>query len=208
MEITWLGHNCFRLRAKEAAVVTDPYDNRVSGYTLGRPNADLVTVSIDDPSHNNVGGVGGDPRLIDGPGEFEIAGASVVGVTINGENGARNVAFVIELEDIRVAHLGGISKVPSTEQIEEFSGVDILLIPVGGGGALDGAAAAETVSMIGPKLVMPMHFKTDVEKAKLDPVDRFLKEMGGKPGETHQKLAVTRSSLPEETQVVVLDYKR
>jgi L-ascorbate metabolism protein UlaG (beta-lactamase superfamily) len=207
MEITWLGHACFRLRAREATVVTDPYDNKVTGYTLNRPSADLVTVSIDDPAHNNVGGVGGDPRVIDAPGEYEIAGASVIGVPLPGKDG-RTVAYVIDLEDMRIAHLGAVASVPRTEQIEEFSDVDILLVPVGGGAALDAAAAAETVSLIGPKLVMPMHYKTPAEKQKLDPVDRFLKEMGGKPGETHQKLAVTRSSLPEETQVVVLEYRR
>ncbi|HXK32677.1 MAG TPA: MBL fold metallo-hydrolase [Dehalococcoidia bacterium] len=207
MEIIWLGHACFRLRAREATVVTDPYDNKVTGYTLNRPSADLVTVSIDDPAHNNAGGVGGDPRVIDAPGEYEIAGASVIGVPLPGKDG-RTVAYVIDLEDMRIAHLGATAAVPRTEEIEEFSDVDVLLVPVGGGLALDAAAAAETVSLIGPKLVMPMHYKTPAEKQKLDPVDRFLKEMGGKPGETFQKLSVTRSSLPEETQVVVLEYRR
>lgn len=207
MELTWLGHACVRLRAREAAVVTDPYDNKVTGYTLNRPNADLVTISIDDPAHNNAAGVGGDPRVIDAPGEYEIAGASVVGVAMPGKD-KRSVAYVIDLEDMRVAHLGGVATVPTTEQLEEFADVDILLVPVGGGAALDAAAAAETVSLIGPRLVMPIHYKTPAEKHRLDPVDRFLKEMGVKPDETHQKLTVTRSSLPEETQVVVLEYRR
>src|SRR5689334_13366418 len=72
MEITWLGHCCFRIRAKEATVVTDPCD-KSTGYTIGRPTADLVTVSAHDPGHDNIGGVAGDPRVIDAPGEFEIA---------------------------------------------------------------------------------------------------------------------------------------
>jgi L-ascorbate metabolism protein UlaG (beta-lactamase superfamily) len=212
MEITWLGHSCFRIRAKEATVVTDPCD-RSSGYSLGRPTADLVTVSIDDPAHNNVAGVAGDPRVIDGPGEFEIAGASVVGVTTFRDkektaDGGRNVAYVIELEDLRIGHLGGLGHVPTSDQVEEMGAIDILLVPVGGGDALDAPPAAETVSLLEPKLVIPMHYKTDVDKAKLDPVDRFLKEMGAKTTERHAKIAVTRSSLPDETQVLVLDYKR
>ena len=80
MEITWLGHCCFRIRAKEATVVTDPCD-RTTGYSLGRPTADLVTVSMDDRAHNYVEGVAGGPRVINGPGEFEIAHTSVVGVS-------------------------------------------------------------------------------------------------------------------------------
>ena len=210
MEITWLGHCCFRIRAKEATVVTDPCD-KSTGYTLGRPTADLVTVSIDNPAHNWVAGVAGDPRVIEGPGEFEIANVSVVGVTTRAGDSAaagRNVAYVIELEDLKICHLGGLNHVPTSDQIEEMGNVDILLVPVGGGDALGATVAAEAVSLIEAKIVIPMYYKTDAEKAPLDPIDRFLKEMGAKTGETHAKLAVTRSSLPEETQVLVIDYKR
>jgi len=210
MEITWLGHGCFRIRAKEATVVTDPVD-KTSGYSLGRPTADLITVSCDHPAHNAVGAIAGEPRVIDGPGEFEISGASVVGVTTwrgKDRSAGRNISYVIELEDVRIGHLGGIGHVPTSDQAEELGAVDILLVPVGGGDALDAATAAETVSLLEPKLVIPMHFKTDTDKQALDPVDRFLKEMSLKSDERHAKIAVTRSSLPDETQVLILDYKR
>jgi L-ascorbate metabolism protein UlaG (beta-lactamase superfamily) len=212
MEITWLGRSCFRIRAKEATVVTDPCD-RSTGYSLGRPTADIVTVSHSDPAHAYVDGVAGSPRLIEGPGEFEIAGTSIVGVTTyrgkekTPESG-RNVAYVIELEDMRVGHLGGIGHVPTSDQIETMGSVDILLVPVGGGESLDAPPAAETINLLEPKLVIPMNYKTDAEKAKLDPLDRFLKEMGAKSPEHHAKVTITRSSLPEETQVLVIDYKR
>jgi L-ascorbate metabolism protein UlaG (beta-lactamase superfamily) len=212
MEITWLGRACFRIRAKEATVVTDPPD-KSTGYSLGRPTADIVTVSHSDPAHSYVDGIAGSPRRIDGPGEFEIAGASIVGVTTwrgkerQPESG-RNIAFVIELEDLRIGHLGGIGHVPTSDQLEEMGAVDILLVPVGGGDSLDATPAAETVNLIEPKLVIPMNYRTDIDKAKLDPVDRFLKEMGGQKPETHAKVTVTRSSLPEETQILVVDVKR
>jgi L-ascorbate metabolism protein UlaG (beta-lactamase superfamily) len=211
MEITWLGHCCFRLKAKEATVVTDPCD-KTTGYSLGRPTADLVTVSIEDPAHNYVSGVAGDPRVINGPGEFEIAGASVVGVTTyrdkeKAAGAGRNIVYVIDLEELRICHLGGIGHVPTSDQVEEIGAVDILLVPVGGGSSLDAPPAAEAVSMLEPRLVIPMHFQTDVERMKLDPVDRFLKEMGAKATEKHAKIAVTRSSLPEAAQVFILDYK-
>lgn len=213
MEITWLGRSCFRIKGKEAVVVTDPYDNKVTGYTLGRPTADIVTISHSDPAHANAEGVAGSPRVIEGPGEFEIAGASIVGVaTFRGKEktpeSGRNVAYVIELEDIRIGHLGGIGHVPTSDQLEQLASVDILLVPVGGGESLDAPPAAETVSLIEPKIVIPMNYKTDADKANLDPVDRFLKEMGAKGPEHHAKVTVTRSTLPEETQVLVVDYKR
>jgi len=212
MEIVWLGHACVRIRAKEATIVADPCD-KSSGYSLGRPTADLVTVSFDDRAHNYAEGVAGQPRVLSGPGEYEIAGASVVGVATWHDReakaaGARNVVFVYDLEDLRICHLGAIGGVPTSDQLEEIGSVDILLVPVGGGDSLDAPAASEAVSLIEPGLVIPINFATDVDKMKLDPVDRFLKEMGAKPGERHAKVAVTRSSLPDETQVLVLDYKR
>jgi len=209
MEIIWLGHCCFRLKAKEATVVTDPCD-KTTGYTIARPTADLVTISVDDRAHNWVEGVAGSPRVIDGPGEFEIAGTSVVGIPTprDKEHKGGNIAYVIELEDLRIAHLGGIGAVPTSDQVEEMGAVDILLVPVGGGDSLEGPPAAETIALIEPRLVIPMHYKTDAERGPLDPVDRFLKEMGAKSPETHAKIAVTRNSLPEEMQIIVLDYKR
>lgn len=210
MEITWLGHGCFRIRAKEATVVTDPTDKK-TGYSLGRPTADLITVSCDDPAHNAVGAIASEPRVVDGPGEFEIRGVSLAGVaTARGKdkNEGRNVAFVIDLEDIRIGHLGAIGHVPTSDQAEEIGGIDILLVPVGGGCALDAAPAAETVALLEPKLVIPMHYKTDADTYKLDSLDRFLKEMGVKAEEHHAKIAVTKNSLPETTQVLVLDYKK
>jgi L-ascorbate metabolism protein UlaG (beta-lactamase superfamily) len=212
MEITWLGRSCMRIRAKEATVVTDPCD-RSTGYSLGRPTADIVTVSHSDPAHAYVEGVAGSPRVIEGPGEFEISGASIVGVaTFRGKEktpeSGKNVAYVIELEDMRIGHLGGIGHVPTSDQIEAMGGVDVLMVPVGGGESLDAPPAAETISLLEPKLVIPMNYRTDVEKAKLDPLDRFLKEMGAKSPEHHAKVTITRSSLPEETQVLVIDYKR
>jgi L-ascorbate metabolism protein UlaG (beta-lactamase superfamily) len=212
MELTWLGHACVRIRAKEATVLTDPCD-KATGYSLGRPTADIVTVSIHDGGHDYVDGVAGSPRVIDGPGEFEISGASIIGITtFRGKEkqieSGRNVAYVIEMEDLRIGHLGGIGHVPTSDQVEQMSNVEVLLVPVGGGESLDATAAAETVSLIEPRLVIPIHYKTDVEKTPLDAVDRFLKEMGAKSVEAQGKVAITRSSLPTETQVLVLELKR
>ena len=212
MEITWLGRACFRIRGKEATIVTDPPD-KSTGYSIGRPTADIVTVSNSQPAHSNVDGVAGNPRVIEGPGEFEIAGTSIIGVaTSRGQagqtEGGKNVAYVFEVEDMRIGHLGAIGHVPTSTQIEEMGGVDVLLVPVGGGDSLEPATAAETVNLLEPKLVVPMNYKTDAERDKLGSLDRFLKEMGAKSPEHHAKLTVTRSSLPEETQIMVIDYKR
>lgn len=212
MEIVWLGHACFRIRGREAAIVTDPCPPS-SGYHIGRPSAAIVTVSHDHPDHCYLKGMAGSPQVIDGPGEYEIEGVFITGVptyhdTRKGSARGKNVAFVLELEDVRVCHLGDLGHTPTAEQVEELSTVDILLIPVGGQTTIDGATAAEVVSLLEPRLVLPMHYRTPASTAALDPLDRFLREMGIKSYEPQAKLSVSRGSLPHETQVVVLDYKR
>ena len=213
MDITWLGHSCFRVRGRDATVVTDPCD-KSTGYNISRPTADIVTVSHDHPAHSNVSGVAGTPRVIRGPGEFEVAGVLIQGIQTfhdaakGGELG-KNTAYVLELDDVLICHLGDLGHVPTSEQVEELSGVDILLVPVGGGSTIGASAAAETVSLLEPKLVIPMHYKTPSAKVDLEPLERFLKEIGA-PGaldEKQPKLSVTKSTLPHEIKVQVMEYK-
>ena len=212
MEITWLGHSCFRIRGKEVALITDPYD-RSSGYTMGKPTASIVTVSHHHPDHDCVAMVSGKPRIVDGPGEYEISDVIITGIPSFHDNqrGAirgKNTAYLIQLDEVTVCHLGDLGHVPSSEQVEEMSDVDILLTPVGGVSTINAAAAAETVSLVQPKIVIPMHFKTEVVRRELEPLDRFLKEMGLKTVTPQPKLTVVKTSLPTQTQVVVLDYHR
>jgi len=212
MEITWLGHSCFRIRGKEATVITDPYDKSL-GYSLGKPTANIVTLSHHHPDHDHVASVSGKPKIVDGPGEYEISNVLITGIATfhdgqKGRSKGKNTAYLIEIDDVTVCHLGDLGHVLSPEQVEEMSDVDILLTPVGGVSTINAAAAAETVSLVQPKIVVPMHFKTDVVKRELEPLDKFLKEMGLKKTDPQPKLTISKTSLPAQTQVVVLDYRR
>lgn len=213
MEISWLGHSCFRLRGRDAAIVIDP-PAKSTGYNIGKPTANVVTVSHDHEGHNNVGTVAGSPLVVEGPGEFEIAGVLINGIRTyhddaQGAKLGKNTAYVFEIDDVRICHLGDLGHVPSKEQVEELSGVDVLLAPVGGHSTIGASAAAETISLLEPKLVIPMHYETPAAKGELDPIDRFLQEMGASKAqeEIQPKLSVTKSTLPEETKVQVLEYK-
>lgn len=211
MEIIWLGHSCFRIRAREATVVTDPCPP-ASGYNIGKPTGDIVTVSHGHDNHNYVKAVAGTPRVVDGPGEYEMHGAFITAVNTyhdgkRGEERGRNLAFIIEMEDIKVCHLGDLGHAPSAEQAEEMTGADILMVPVGGETTIDGARAAEIVNLLEARIVIPMHYGTEALKGKLDPPDRFLKEMGVTTIEPQPKLTVTRSTVPTDTKVVLLDYR-
>jgi L-ascorbate metabolism protein UlaG (beta-lactamase superfamily) len=211
MEIVWLGHSCFRIRGREATIVTDPCPP-ASGYTIGKPTADIVTISHHHENHSFLKAVAGSPTVVDGPGEYEISGAFVTGIATHhddqkGEARGSNITFIMEMEDIKVCHLGDLGHTPTAEQAEEMTGVDILFVPVGGSTTLDGVRAAEVVSLLEARLVIPMHYKTDAFKGDLEPPDRFLKEMGAAPHEPQPKVSVTRNSLPADTQVMILDYR-
>jgi L-ascorbate metabolism protein UlaG (beta-lactamase superfamily) len=223
MEITWYGHSCFRLTERNyATVVTDPFDSKSIGYDSLRLRSDIVTVSHDAPGHSNTDAVKGTSHIIDGPGEFEIGGVFVTGVQTDGsgsgkkktkarENGAppaRNTIYVFDYDGITVAHLGDLKEVPTQSEIELLGTINVALVPVGGGGGLNAAKAAEVISLIEPNLVIPMHYATPAAKISLDSLNKFIKEMGLSKADTQPSLKVTRSGLPDETRVVVLDYQR
>ena len=211
MEITWLGHSCFRLKGKQAIVITDPFSPAI-GYTLGKVTADIVTVSHPHPGHSYVQGVADEPRILKSPGEYESGGVLTVGVHTfhDNEKGAqrgKNTVFVIDVDDVMICHLGDLGHVLTAEQVAEINGVDVLLIPVGNVSTIDAVQAAQIVRQLEPKIVIPMHYKTEAEKKDLETADRFLKEMGVKEAIAQPKLSVNKSSLPLTMQVVMLSYK-
>lgn len=218
MEITWYGHSCFRLTERNyATVVTDPFDSKSIGYDPLRLRSDIVTVSHEAPGHNHTDAVKGISHVIDGPGEYEIGGVFITGVQSESggagkkkkdEPSPRNTIYVFDYDGITVAHLGDLRVTPTQSEIESLGTVNVVLIPVGGGGGLNAAKAAEVISLIEPNLVIPMHYSTPATKLSLDSLNKFIKEMGlSKPG-TQPSLKVTRSGLPNETHVVVLEYQK
>ncbi len=151
--------------------------------------------------------------MIDGPGEFEIGGVFITGIQTSG-NGKkdsdelRNTLYVFDYDGITVAHLGDLKQVLSQAEVEALGAVNVALVPVGGGGGLNASKAAEVVSLLEPNIVIPMHYATKDAKLKLDSLDKFLKEMGLSASQPEASLKVTRTGLPEETHVVVLEYQR
>lgn len=199
--------------------VTDPYDPSRGAKLPRNLAADLLTISHDHLSHNYREGVEGDPFVISGPGEYEARGVFVYGIASGhgtkeagekgskggkGENG-RNTIYRFEFGDLSAAHLGDLGHELTDAELEQLENVDILFVPVGGAGVTIGAkAAAEIVSRVEPRIVIPMHFRLPEFKETLESVDKFLKEMGG-PRETIEKLKVTKKDLlAEETKVIVM----
>jgi len=213
MEITWYGLTCFRLSERGMAnVVTDPCPPEV-GLTFPKPRAEIITVSYDDPSCRYTSGVRGPSRVIDGPGEYEIGGVFVTGLSTFADNkkGAergQNTIFTFDFEGLTVCHLGLLGHVPPQSQVESLGSVDVLLVPVGGSGSLTPARASEVISLFEPGIVVPMYYKVPGLELSLGTLNRFLKEMGLEKVAAQESLKVTRTSLSEETQVIVLTPKQ
>ena len=209
MDLTWLGHACFRLRGREGVVLTDPPDPK-SGAAIPKTAADLVTISNEDPRHSSLRSVGGEPVVLRGPGEYEVREILVTGIGTyrDEEKGAkrgRNTIYTIRLDDLVICHLGGLGHVLPTADLERLGDIDVALVPIGGADAdLTAAVAAEVIHQLEPKVVVPMSYDPDHAK-KDSPFERLLHELGVKDITPVAKLSLSRSSLPENIQVVALD---
>ncbi len=210
MEVYWLGHSCFRLRGRDATVLTDPCPP-TTGYKIGKVNTDIVTISRDHPESSHRAAVAGQARFLDGPGEYEIAGVLITAVDTDradrDDGHSRNLSFVIEIDDIKVCHLGDIQRVPAGDEVEGLAGIDILLAPVGGGRFMAAEKAAEIVSLLEPKIVIPMLYKTDASKGDFEAVDHFIKEMGTEAKAPEQRLNIAKSGLPDDMTLTLLSYR-
>jgi L-ascorbate metabolism protein UlaG (beta-lactamase superfamily) len=213
MEITSLGHAGFRLKGKETTIVIDPPSPEFGGSLKG-VTADIVCVTHSHPGHSYVRGIGGTPRLITGPGEYEIGGALITGLRTfhDDQHGAvrgANTIYLIHLDDLVVCHLGDLGHTLSAAYQQEANGADILMIPVGGHSTIDAATAVEVIGEIEPGIIIPMHYsapwlKVPTGGVPLDPVSAFCQAMGVAESAPVPKLVVTRATMPAETQVVIL----
>lgn len=213
MDITYYGHSCFRIRGREGSIVTDPFQPSI-GYTPPKIEADICTISHDHPGHNHAGTLRGDPYVITGPGEYEVSGIFVFGWPSyhdrkKGKERGQNTIYTFEVDGVTVAHLGDLGHVLEQPTVEALGDVQVLMIPVGGGATLTTAMASDVISLIEPRLVIPIHYRTPAYagEANLESVDKFLKEMGTQEGSVDDTVRISQTSLPEETQVLVLKYK-
>ena len=211
MDITWFGHSCFLLRSGDTRLVTDPFDKSL-GYPAFkiRQKVNIVTLSHQHPGHSYYKAMKrNNPKVISGPGEYEVKGIFIEGINMfhddeEGNKHGQNTIYIIEMDGLVLCHLGDLGHSLSSQQVEQLSHVEILLLPVGGISTINAETAAKMVRLIEPKVVIPMHFKTDITP-ELESVDRFLQEVGIKGITPQSKLSITKSKLFSETKVVLLE---
>ena len=216
MKITWHGHSCFRLTERGmATVVTDPYNHKKIGYSELNLSADIVTVSHDDPGHNHTKVIRkrkAPQHIMTGPGEYEIGEVFITGIHTNHKakkGDPRNIMYIFDYNGILVAHLGNLKRVPNQSDVKSIAGdVHVALVPVGGAGSLTAAKAVEAIRILEPSYAIPMYYQTDECKLELDPLKKFIKEMGLDKVEPRPDLNITSSRSSSETNVVVLEYAK
>lgn len=214
MEIKYLGHSSFFIKAYKTRIVTDPFDPKMVGMKFPKTEADIVTVSHQHQDHNYLDGITGEPLVIDIPGEFEKMQVRIFGYksyhdSKKGEERGENILFKIKAEGIDLLHCGDLGVIPDDNFIDQLGTVDIMMVPVGGFYTITSKEAAELVKKVEPSIIIPMHYGHDQLTPdlaqKLSPLTDFLKEMDHENVVPIPKLVVKKEELQGEIKVVTLE---
>ena len=212
MNITWYGQSCFKIQSKDTILITDPFDKKV-GLRPPFGSADIVTISHNHYDHNNFQVIKNDPFVVDGVGEYEIKKVTIKGIDSchdnqEGKERGQNIIYKIEIENIKICHLGDLGQDTLINgQLEKIGTVDILFIPVGGVWTIDWKSASAIISQIEPRIIIPMHYKISGIKGdllKLDTVDKFCEERGVSSKEAVNKFSIKKKDLPQEGSETVI----
>jgi L-ascorbate metabolism protein UlaG (beta-lactamase superfamily) len=215
MDVVSLGHSSFKISNKSSVLVTDPFDPAMVGLKFPKvEKANVVTISHDHNDHNNVSVLPSDVFVINGPGEYEVGGVMVTGVSTfhDEEKGAargKNTVYVITVDDLRICHLGDLGHKLTDDQMARIGQVDVLLVPVGGHYTINSTKACEVVAQLEPSVIIPMHYNRSGLDPKtfgeLDGVEKFLKEMGVGSVTPVAKYSTSKEKLPESMAIVVVE---
>lgn len=209
MDIIFFGQSAFKLKGKTATLITDPYQN-FHNSKFPKSEADVITLSSKSSKNLDGAQIGGEPLILNGPGEYEVKEVKIVGIASfadnkQGKERGKNIIYSMVIDGLRICHLGNLGQEQlSSRQMETIGEVDILLIPTGGVDTIDASVAATISAELEPKVVIPMHFDSG-DGLKLEPVDKFIKEMGLEKTEPQSKFSVKKDRLPAELSVVFLE---
>jgi L-ascorbate metabolism protein UlaG (beta-lactamase superfamily) len=209
MTISWFGLSSFKITGKDITIITDPFGSD-TGLTAVRGGADVIVCTNPQLDWcNNFSSITGSPFLVNGPGEYDIKDAFIVGHSADNKELGPNTIYSIEVEGIRIAFLGPIKQESlSDEQKEIFEGADIVLVPVGGKQVLDFEVGAKIATQLEPFIIIPHSYKTPGLTLALDKSEKFLQEMGGKHTE-EEKLTLKKKDLTgEQTSLILLTPQR
>ena len=210
MIITYFGHSLFTLEAADGRIlVTDPFDASM-GYSMGRLQGDVITVSHEHHDHNNTSMVEGNPVVIRGEGTYEpLPNMRVTGIPSfhdedQGARRGRNTLYLMEIDGLRLLHLGDLGHELSWAALNELGRIDVLMVPVGGYYTIDHNQAVALCLALNPRMILPMHYRTKAsERLPIATVEDFLKALDVYPTPM-PLLRVTREDLAAQPHVALL----
>jgi len=212
MKIKYLGHSAFLFTSnKGVKIVTDPYapEPGVLEYGEITESADIVTVSHSHHDHDNVAAVRGNPAVVDRVGRAAVKGIEFNGVAsyhddAGGSLRGDNIIFCFGVDGVTVCHLGDLGHRLDDNQLKEIGRVDVLLIPVGGVYTIDAKVATEVCDQLKPRVVMPMHYKTEKSLPGIFGVDEFLRGKANVSRPDSSQAEFKPGELPATVQIIVL----
>ena len=212
MKIKWLGHASFLITSDTGVkIITDPYEPILGmNYKPIDEFADIVTVSHGHSDHNNVAAVQGNPQIIDESTPVEMKGIKISGIdtfhdSSSGNERGPNIVYCMEVDSIKICHLGDLGHMLSDQQVAAIGKIDVLMTPVGGNFTIDAGTADVVIEKLKPAVVMPMHFCN--ERCPDFPVAGVDTFTDGKTNVTFMdtsEIEYKAGELPESTRVVVL----
>jgi len=212
MKIKWFGHASFLIEnEKGITIVTDPFDETL-GYKLPRVKANIVTVSHEHFDHNYVRGIKGRPVVFKGPvkresHKMEFRGISTYHDSVFGAQRGQNTVFTIKADGMKLCHLGDLGHILDAGQLNEIGNVDILFIPVGGFYTINSEQANQIIKEIKPKIIIPMHYKTEAIKFSIDTIDIFIDGKNNVKILDSNEYFVSKETLPSDSKIIVFKYE-
>ncbi|MEX0649691.1 MAG: MBL fold metallo-hydrolase [Candidatus Andersenbacteria bacterium] len=206
MQITWHGQYTIKITSKDAIVVLDPYSPDV-GLPPFRAKADIVSLTNpSDSSMSHLGAIQGDPLIVNTPGEYSFRGLSMNAQSWYTEDGVERNIQLWQIEGMTLVHLGALNRELTDKELQDLerTGIDILLISVGGQSGLNTEQALSFITTLEPRVVIPIHYKLPKLKEALDPVDQFAKEMGVSSSQKESKVILKASKLPQEDMDTII----
>jgi L-ascorbate metabolism protein UlaG (beta-lactamase superfamily) len=206
MHITWHGNYCVKIQSKEVTVVLDPYPTSV-GLPPFRTKAEVVALSSPhNPEMSYTGGISGEPLIIKSPGEYSVRGMTLHALGWHRDDNTESSIQRWQIEDLTILHLGALNRPLHDSELQELevTGIDVLLLPVGGGSAFSLKEALATITTLEPRVVIPINYALPHLKEKLAGVEQFAKEMGVNTKAAEKKIILKASSLPADEQQTIL----
>jgi L-ascorbate metabolism protein UlaG (beta-lactamase superfamily) len=212
MIIRWLGHAAFLLETQKGVrIITDPFEpgsySGAVGYPEIKEKADIVSISHNHPDHSWMK-VPGKPKYIKAPGTYPLEGLTVVGFQTHhdrhgGKDRGDNVLFRYDIDKIRIVHTGDLGHLLDDELREKIGRIDIVMMPVGGLYTLGPEEQEDFIRSITPRVVIPMHYKTDYVDFPIEDAERFLKTKERVFRLTVNEYEIYSNLLPKECTYVI-----